>query len=481
MSWSRVRRIVQVTILVTFVGLTLAALSWGADWMPGTIFSRLDPLVGLSSMIASRTFIAFWAAAFITVVVSVLFGRVWCGWICPVGTLVDVLPSRHRKGTKRLSRGWQLGKYVVLTAVLAAAVLGSLGPMILDPITILTRPLQEIVRPMIGADAVSHNAGAAIGRLAVREVAFLSLLPLVFALALNAVDSRFWCRSVCPLGGLLALVSLSPGIRRQVNSEQCTSCGQCSAVCPTNAINPEDGWTSNVTDCVACMSCVDACPTSASRFPLKPSPDFMPPHMPERRDALVAMGATGAALAVAMLPKVAKQGTILRPPATTEERLAELCVRCGACYATCPTGILRPSISFTSVAGPWTPMLGERPGYCTRACNKCATLCPTDAIHTPDEVEKTAWGVGRVAEVHTGMCLAWARGQKCMKCQEACPINGALTGIPRPDTITQRAHGTVLVPVVDSSLCIGCNECSTKCPMHPPAIRVDDGQVHVNE
>jgi ferredoxin len=482
MSWSRVRRVVQVLVLITYLALTLAALGWGADWMPGTIFSRLDPLVGLSSMIASRTFIAFWAAAGITIALSVVFGRAWCGWVCPVGALIDLMPARRRKGDKRLSRGWQLGKYVVLVAVLGAAVLGSLGPMILDPITIITRPLQEIVRPMMGADAVSHNAGAGLGRLAVREVAFLSLLPLAFALALNAIDRRFWCRSFCPLGGLLALISLSPGIRRQVKSEECTSCGKCSEACPTNAINREDGWTSNVTDCVVCMSCVDACPTHASRFPLKPSPEFVPPHNPERRDALVAMGATGAALGVAMLPKaIREKETILRPPATSEERLAELCVRCGACYATCPTGVLRPSISFTSVAGPWTPMLDERPAYCTRGCNKCATQCPTDAIHTPDEVEKVAWHVGQVAKVHEGMCQAWARGHECMKCQEACPIAGALKGIPRPSTAIVKSSKPVLVPVVDASLCIGCNLCSTKCPVHPPAIGVGTRNVGMGE
>jgi ferredoxin len=465
MSWSRIRRIVQLISFVAFLGLTLAGLTWGADWVPGSLFSRLDPLVGLSSIIASRTLMAFWALSLVTLALTVALGRAWCGWACPVGTLVELLPSRHRTGLDRISPRWQMGKYVVLAVVLGAAALGSLGPMILDPITIITRPLQEIVRPYMGGDAVSASVGVNIARQAVHVVAFLSLLPLIIVLAFNAVDRRFWCRSLCPLGGLLAIVSLSPGVRRQVREEKCTSCGRCSQACPTQAINPTNGWKSSTTECLSCMSCVDACPTGASCFPLIPASEFNPPYLPDRRAAVMAIGATGAGLAVSMLPRAGKPGVITRPPSTTEDRLSELCVRCGACYAVCPTGILRPSMSFTSVAGPWTPMLDERPAYCTMNCNRCARVCPTDALHLPDAEESAHQNLGQIASVHRGMCKAWWHDSECMLCQSACPIAGALTGKLLP------GH-TARVPVVDKDLCVGCNLCSKPCPTSPKAISV---------
>lgn len=473
MTWSRVRKVVQMLSLATFIALTAAGVGHGAGWIPGTIYSRLDPLIGLSSMIASRKFITFWVASGLTLALTVVFGRAWCGWLCPLGALIDLVPARHRRRSQRLSPGWQLGKYVVLAIVLGAAAFGSLGPMILDPITIITRPFQEIARPLFGADAVSKNVGVGVGGWQViPPVAYWSLIPLVLVLAFNAVDKRFWCRGVCPLGGLLALVSLSPGIRRAVDTETCTSCARCTSVCPTDAISAEKGWTSSATECLTCMSCVDACPTSASGFPLAPAPEFIPPYVPARREALAAMGATGMGLAAALLPRSGHLEVIDRPPSATEKRLAERCVRCGACYATCPTGILRPSMSFTSEAGPWTPMLDDRPAYCTVNCNRCAELCPTDAIHKLTELERAYLGVDAAARVHRGMCIAYRQNEPCMLCQAACPINGAIKAVERPSFLSGDGRPGVLVPVVDPELCIGCDECAKKCPVVPTAISV---------
>lgn len=487
MKWALVRRVVQITSLVAFVTLTLAGIQQGAEWEAGTIFSRFDPLVGLSALIASRTFMTFWLAAGVTLAATVVFGRVWCGWICPAGTLVDLVPGRKRKGDQRLSPAWQLGKYAVLAVILGAAALGSLGPMILDPITILTRPIQEIVRPLLGVYANVRAGGAASkGIAAVPPAALLSLIPLGVMLGLNLVDKRFWCRGACPLGGLLAIVSLSPGIRRQVDAEKCTSCGKCASVCPKDAIGPDKGYASSVTECVTCMSCVDACPSSACGFPPRLSPDFIPPYVPARREAVAALGLTGLGVAGVMLPRVGPQPSIERPPSTDEERLAELCVRCGACYSTCPTGILQPSMSFTSVGGPWTPAIhGKRPRYCSVTCNRCATQCPTGALRQLTEDEKAYYGVGLTARAHLGMCIAFRQGEPCMKCQQKCPVPGAIVGVKRPDFLAEKDsqrhpgrsnNGRVLVPQVDAKKCIGCNQCEQACPVRPAAIYVDRGQ-----
>lgn len=474
MTWSRTRKLIQIVSFVAFILLTASSVGLGWRWLPDNVFSRLDPLVGLAAIIASRGWISFWAAALATLALTVVFGRAWCGWLCPVGTLLDFIPARRRKPAQRVSKRWRAGKYVTLTVVIGAAVLGNLGPMILDPVTILTRPLQELARPFVGTDAVGQGVGADLSRGGVHLVAFLSLIPLLIVLALNAVEGRVWCRDLCPLGGLLALVSRVPGVRRLVNAETCTSCGKCSAVCPTDAIDRKASYSSSPAECTDCMLCIDACPTGANAFGRTMDPMRLPDFRQDRRDALIAAGAVTLSLSAAVLPLTqdANAAEILRPPSTDEKRLADLCVRCGACYGACPTGVLRPSVSFLSEGGPWTPMLDERPAHCTMHCNRCARPCPTDALHTPTPDEAIDLGLGTIAAVNRTQCRAWTRNHECMLCQGQCPIAGALIGVERPFDPTRPGAKPVQVPVVVADQCVACNLCMSACPMMPPAIGV---------
>jgi polyferredoxin len=439
--------------------------------LPENLYSRLDPLVGLAATVASRAAMVFWAVAFLTIVLTMLFGRAWCGWLCPLGTLLDLVPARRAKLPRLLAdRRWRLGKYALLAFVLVAALVGRLGPMVFDPITIVTRPLQELARPFVGTDSVGQGVGSSIARSAIQSVALLSLLPLAAVLALNALGRRSWCRSLCPLGGLLALISKVPGVRRVVDAEACIACGRCTHVCPTDAIDPAEAFASSAAECTVCMRCVDECPKRAIAFHAELGQLLAPGYRPDRREALAGVGAVGLSLAAVMLPLPSAEAEILRPPSTDDKRLSELCVRCGACYSACPTGALRPSVSVTSVAGPWTPMLDVRPVHCTLNCNRCARVCPTDALHTPTPAEAEVLGLGVVAGVDQSRCRAWARGHECMLCQAPCPISGALVGIDRASVYPDGPSLTV--PKVNTELCVGCGQCTAVCAVHPAAIVV---------
>ncbi|MDO8987170.1 MAG: 4Fe-4S binding protein, partial [Coriobacteriia bacterium] len=284
-----VRRAVQLAALLAFVYLVVAAPWLNIGWLPSQLFSRLDPLVGLTAVIASRALMAYAALGLVTMVLTFVLGRVWCGWLCPLGTLIELTPARNGRAANRIPRWWRYGKHAMFALVFGAAIFGTLAPMVLDPITIAMRPLQEIVMPLLGSDAVGVSVGQYLSRDAMRLVAWLSMVPLVVVLALNAVTRRFWCRALCPLGGMIAAGSAASLVQRRVDTEACTQCGKCSRECPTSAISPKLGFASSPGECIVCLHCEDVCSAAAINFgPVRP---FTPLYVPQRRETLIALGA----------------------------------------------------------------------------------------------------------------------------------------------------------------------------------------------
>jgi polyferredoxin len=467
-----VRRAVQLGSLALFVVLSVAAPLIGLGWSASQLFSRLDPLVGATVVIASRVWASYAVLGLITLAVALVLGRAWCGWVCPLGTILDIMPARSRKKSAGLPSWLRYGKYATFGVVILAAVFGTTSPMMFDPITIVLRPLQEYVMPRLGTDAMGQAVGAYLSTEALGALAVLSILPLAIVVGLNIVAKRFWCSSLCPLGGMLGLVSRLAIVSRGVDGEACTSCGKCARECPTRAIDASEAFASSSSECITCLHCSDNCPARAIAFrPSTPAP-VVAPYDPDRREGLALLGVTGASLAtVLLLPKVAAGQEILRPPSTDEERLTELCVRCGACYSACPTGALRPSTAALAESGLWTPMLDERPQHCTMHCNLCAEVCPTDALHTPTPEEARELGLGSAAVVDREQCVGWRKGEQCMSCQKSCPILGAITST-RETAIWHNMPRTASVPHVNADLCVACGVCSDACPVMPAAIEV---------
>jgi len=486
--------VVQVLALLLFFYLLLGTLQGSTTVLPHDFFFRLDPLAGISAMIASRSWLMPMALGAIILLLAVTAGRAWCSWLCPLGTILDWVPSpRPRRDNLDIPSYWRQGKFFLLFTILLAAILGSLTLLILDPITLLFRTFSSVILPLLDLmievtetllyrvgplqPAVAWFDSLLRGIILTEQPFFLPnlLLLTLFAgvLGLNAVRPRFWCRYLCPLGGLLGLLSKVALIRYKVNNEKCISCRRCAITCHTGAIDPGQKFAADAAECTVCLDCVDICPTRAISFSPQLGLASPQPYDPRRRHLLVSLaGAAVGAVVLGVVPHLNRaEPGFIRPPGTDEKQLLSSCIRCGECAKVCPTGVIQPSASVGDWDGLWTPRLITRLGYCDYSCNSCGQVCPTGAIAKLSLDEKRLVPIG-IARIDKTRCIPWAEGQQCIVCEEMCPVPQKAIWLHGGGRGRGRI-ADVLRPEVIPDLCIGCGICEYQCPVEgEAAIRV---------
>jgi len=312
---------------------------------------------------------------------------------------------------------------------------------------------------------------------------------------LNAIADRFWCRYLCPLGGLLALLSKVALFRRAVasrghSSSECNRCAMCAGTCPMDTIEPERDYESDPGECTVCLDCLPACPRSSIGFRWRWEPVWCE-YDPARREMLAALGASAAGVALINVSAQVNNPDpyLIRPPGAVDEEFDEedflsRCIRCGACIKVCPTGGLQPGgMEEVGLKGLWTPHLVPRLGQCDYGCHACGQVCPSGAIRPLSLPVKQLTVIGR-AYIDTDRCLPWVDDIRCAVCEEMCPVPDKAIILGVEDEIEGgdsdqfgrdrgRGEQSVPRPYVISSLCIGCGLCEMRCPLNgESAIRV---------
>lgn len=483
----RFQRLLQIPLFFFFLFLLWLAAYPLPSWFEVDLFLRLDPLISLGAMAVARTFIAKAAWAFVILGLALFLGRIFCGYLCPMGATIDFwdwlnLKKGKRKGENAFERSGRFRslKYLILIGLAGAAAAGISWIFLFSPLSLMTRFYSYVLYPMglmianlfldllrplfphFGLESLSYVRYPVPLFNTNFFVAFLVLSLLL----LGMIRPRFWCRNLCPAGAILALFSLRPLFRRAV-SKKCTSCGRCVRACPMGAIS-EDFVKTAHSECITCLKCREVCPEKAISFNMGVKVPRLSPEIDLNRRKALSAGAAGLAAAALTMtnlhhlhggetPRPLRSSRLIRPPgALPETEFQARCVRCGECIKGCLTNTLQPVWFEAGLSGVWTPKITARLAGCEQGCNLCGRVCPTAAIRPLSLEEKSFAKVG-TARIDKSRCIAWEQDKKCLICDEICPYNAIVSRFVPGHPIT--------VPVIDERRCNGCGYCECKCPV----------------
>lgn len=494
------RIISQGIFLLLFLFLFLQTESKGRDELgyPVKIFLDFDPLILITTLFSAHAVEKMFYLSLITIAATLILGRVFCGWVCPLGTLNNIVGSLRKHRFDALVRNWHSIKYYMLIFFLASSLFTLQLVGIIDPISFLIRSLSVSIYPIFnyaaraffdaiynidikGVVVVSESIYDVLkkGVLSFRQPyynqgIFIGVL-FIFVLGLNLIEKRFWCRYLCPLGALLGVLSRFSILKRSV-SEGCNECGACAVVCQGNASpNAKEKWKD--AECYYCWNCDDVCPQNAVSFGFLGKKKAASMDLGRRRVMISALSGIVAVPLIRQTP-FSKAGysnpKLIRPPGSLQEReFLKRCVKCGECMKVCITNGLQPTFLEAGLEGIWSPILVPKIGYCEYRCTLCGQVCPTGAIKRLALEEKAKVKIG-LAMIDKGRCLPHAHATPCIVCEEVCPTPKKAIWFEKAVVKTRDGEEiTVQQPKVDLGLCIGCGICETKCPViDKPAIYV---------
>lgn len=494
------RKIRIILASVFFIGVTLLFLDF-----TGTIHAWLGWMAKVQFLPALLA--ANFGIVVVLLILTLLFGRVYCSVICPLGVMQDIISWIHGKTKKKnrfrfsYSPAKNVLRYVMLTLFILASFLGFYSFVaLIAPYSAYGRIASNLLAPLyqwgnnffawIAERAGSYAFYSTEVWIKSGATFAVAALTLIVIGVLAWKHGRTWCNTICPVGSVLGRISAFSIFAPVIDTDKCRNCGLCEKQCKSSCINMKEHEI-DYSRCVACMDCIDTCKDGAIHFAYRygkkatgTTPDTNGGVDTGKRAFMVSaaiattaavaksqeMKVDGGLSAISNAEKPERQTPLVPAGSLSLKNFANHCTACQLCVSVCPNQVLRPSTSLLNLMQP--EMSYER-GYCRPECTKCSDVCPAGAIRPITVEEKSSIQIGH-AVVCLDNCVVNTDEVSCGNCARHCPT-GAISMVRKnPDD-----PRSLRIPVVNEERCIGCGACENLCPARPfTAIHVEGHEVH---
>ncbi|HOV35585.1 MAG TPA: 4Fe-4S dicluster domain-containing protein [Dysgonamonadaceae bacterium] len=426
---------------------------------------------------------------------TLLFGRIYCSSICPMGIYQDTVAWLSKKLIRKKRYSYSKAKTILRWSILGAVIVSFVFGFsfllgLLDPYGAYGRIVTHLFRPAylagnnLLAEIFSKFENYTFYKVSIYGLGIfstvISLLTLIGIGFLAWRNGRTYCNTVCPVGTVLGFIGKFSIFKIQFIDENCNSCGLCTMKCKASCINSKNKQV-DYSRCVTCFNCIETCNRNALKFaPVGPKrqkvaePSIAYNYQKgnqtvddSKRRFLSATLITGIAAgkllaqesAGKLLPKkdIKRETPIAPPGALSFEHLQDKCISCHLCISKCPSHVLKPAFLEYGLSGMMQPKMYFDHGFCNYDCTVCGDVCPTGAITKLDVDAKHQTQMGKVQFIKEN-CIVYYDETNCGACSEHCP--------------TQAVHmvpykGVLTIPETDQSICVGCGGCEYVCPAIP--------------
>ncbi len=493
------KRIRLALSLIFFTAITLLFLDFTGTihaWLGWTAKIQFIPALLSANLLITALLIA----------ATLVFGRIYCSIICPLGVLQDIagwFGKKQKTNRYSYSPAIKWARWGIL-ALFAAAVIASIGPLIalLDPYAAYGRIAGNIFAP------IWQSANNMLAWIAERQDSYAfyetsvwikSLPAFTLSLATLAIigflawrNGRTYCNVICPVGTILGFIARIAWLKPVIETSKCINCRKCERRCKASCINVEKHEI-DYSRCVACMDCIEQCNSHAITYRSKHKGNTAvvggqtkekgkTDDSRRRFLTTTAMIATTAAvkaqemkvdggLAIIEDKKIPNRAAPIIPPgARSASDFFRRCTGCQLCVSTCPNEVLRPSAKLATLL---QPVMSYERGYCRPECTRCSEVCPAGAILPITAAEKSSIQIGHAVWVKNN-CVPLSDGVECGNCARHCPT-GAIVMIAPQDS----NNAAPKIPAINTERCIGCGACENLCPARPfTAIYVEGNEMH---